>query len=165
MISQEKFLASIKEEIRITQHLFSKLGPEHLDYRPAEGMRSIRELLRYLTFCSIGPAHAIVHGDWATVAPRREAVDALPMDDFPDRMARQYEEIRELLAGLGPDDFERQLEMPWGTADTMSAHLLNTSLKFLTAYRMQLFLYAKMAGLSELSTHDCWIGVDPPAGS
>jgi hypothetical protein len=36
------------------------------------------------------------------------------------------------------------------------------SLKTLVAYRMQLFLYLKSCGVSEIGPANCWAGVDAP---
>ena len=43
--------------------------------------------------------------------------------------------------------------------------LLETSLKWMTAYRMQLFLGAKAAGNDEIWTPDNWAGVSMPRES
>ena len=50
--------------------------------------------------------------------------------------------------------------MPWGTPTTVSAGLMDMTLKCFVAYRMQLFLQAKAAGNPSLGTVNCWAGMD-----
>ena len=45
---------------------------------------------------------------------------------------------------------------PWGQA------IFATSVRFLCAYRMQLFLYIKQCGATELGTSNAWLGMDAP---
>lgn len=52
--------------------------------------------------------------------------------------------------------------LPWGEPVKAGAALINMPLKCLVAYRMQLFLYAKLVGLTELGSANCWVGVDMP---
>ncbi len=42
----------------------------------------------------------------------------------------------------------------------LGAALVNFPLKFLAAYRMQLFLYLKSTLTEELTTMNCWFGMD-----
>jgi hypothetical protein len=44
---------------------------------------------------------------------------------------------------------------------SLGAAIMNSSVKFLAAYRMQLFLYIKQLGRQELSTVQNWGGRDP----
>jgi hypothetical protein len=43
---------------------------------------------------------------------------------------------------------------------TLGRALVETTLKWLTAYRMQLFLYAKASGNEKIGTANNWAGVD-----
>jgi hypothetical protein len=46
-----------------------------------------------------------------------------------------------------------------GDKTTVGRALVEITLKWMTAYRMQLFLGAKAAGNTEIWTPDCWSGV------
>ena len=43
----------------------------------------------------------------------------------------------------------------------LGAAILNGPAKWLAAYKMQLFLYAKASGAPELKTSNLWRGADP----
>jgi hypothetical protein len=79
-------------------------------------------------------------------------------------MRRQREELAALLDGLSEDDLDgTEATLPWGEKVTLRRALLETTLKWLTAYRMQLFLYAKACGNHDIGTPNNWAGVDMPA--
>ena len=161
MISKQTFLESVEEEVRILSHLHTKLGAEHFDYRPSSGQRSIRELMWYLGACVLAVTRGAVLGEWEAYYRKSKEHDHFDIAEFPARMQAQLDAMRELFRDIPEADFEKTIEAPWGTVDTLGAMLLNTALKYLTAYRMQLFLHAKAAGLADLSTHQAWIGRDP----
>lgn len=165
MFSTDDFLATVELETRICKHLNDKLKGDQLTYRPAEGMRSTLELLQYLTYCGIAPARALVDGDWSGVAERATRAKGITAASFGDHMDAQLAELRLLIGDLTPAQLDAPASLPWGEQSRLGKALVDTSLRFLTAYRMQLFLYAKASGSSELSTINCWAGADaPPAG-
>lgn len=164
MFSKENFLDAIATETRLCKHLHGKIDDDQLDYRPGEGMRTSLELLRYLTYNAAGPMHSLIHGSWDSMGARIEQASTMTAAEFPGRMDAQLAECRELAAGLSAEDLEsRRVTLPWGEEGMLGSVLVNIVLRFLTAYRMQLFLYAKASGHPELSTHNCWLGADAPA--
>jgi hypothetical protein len=163
MFDRDQFLASVDREARICSHLHGKLDPAGANEAPGEGMRTPLELLRYLTRCGAAPLRAIVNGSWATIQADARKNDDMTFGEFPHRMQEQVDEIRKILSDLSAEDLAgKDVALPWGETMKMGAALVNTSLKFLTAYRMQLFLYAKQRGRPELMTMNCWLGQDPP---
>ena len=52
--------------------------------------------------------------------------------------------------------------MPIGTPCTTAQFLVDAVLKCFVVYRMQFFLYLKSAGAHELTSYDCWFGIDAP---
>ena len=161
MITKEQFLGTVRHEIHICKHLFSKLDAGQFPYRTSEDTRSVDELLRYLTYCGIGPAESLISADWSTVGQRAQAVAGTPIEEFPALMDRQMEEIEAVFAGLSEKDLVEQLgTLPWGEKQPLGLAMVNAVLKFLTAYRMQLFLYAKQSGCTGLKTINCWLGAD-----
>lgn len=158
MFHKADFLDSLAEETSILKNLGGVLTAADLDYRPASGMRSTRELLGYLTHCAMSPTHALVHDDWEGIAPYREAAADTDLENFPARLDAQLAGVEKLLAPFSDEAMrERQMTMPWGRTGTMARMLVEMTLKFMTAYRMQLFVYAKAAGHSELETRHCWM--------
>ncbi len=159
MITKAEFLASLSHECQVAKHLYRKLPAGSLDYRPTPGQRSTLELLRYLSYVAIAMTDYVVTLKDNAYERRHKASQALKAKDFPKAMDRQMRELKALLGRIPEREFEtRKVVLPWGFRGTLGAVLMNTSFKWLVAYRMQLFLYAKAAGASQLSTSDCWMG-------
>src|SRR5690348_9353661 len=53
VLTKPELIAALQHEVRILQHLTSKIEPAMLDYRPTPKQRSTLELLKYLT--NMGP--------------------------------------------------------------------------------------------------------------
>jgi hypothetical protein len=162
VITKAQFLDSCLHEIAIVKHLAGKVPATRLDWRPTPKQRSVLELLRYLTTCAIVPARAMVTGSWEGAEETERAADVLGAEHFSAAMDIQAAALGSLLDGVTDEDLLSQdAAMPWGAPCKLGESLVNTALKTLTAYRMQLFLYAKQAGAHELGPSNCWIGVDP----
>ena len=54
VLTKDELIGSLQNEVRILQHLCTKIEPSMVDYRPTPKQRSTLELLRYLT--NMGPA-------------------------------------------------------------------------------------------------------------
>lgn len=165
MLTKNELLESILEECDICKHLHSKLPPGGLDYRQSASQRSNLEILRYLSFCGIGGALAMIDGNWDGYQELAARSQELSADDFPAAMDRQKEALKEKFAALSDADLSREATHPMGHKLKLSRALLEISLKWMTGYRMQLFLGAKAAGNDELWTPDCWAGVSMPKES
>lgn len=162
MLSKSQFLDSFAHETTICKHLHGKLNDGLAAYRPQDGMRSTIELLRYLARCGIAGTYGVVRGTW-DVEPIFEEAAAMELPEFPALMDRQSEEVADLLSGVSNQDFgERMAMVPWRVEMPLARALVETSLKFMTAYRMQLFLYAKQSGVEKLGTSNCWFAMDIP---
>lgn len=166
MFSKEQFLDAMAGETKICKHLHGKLGDGRLDYKPGEGMRTTLELLQYLSYCAVVPMYAMVNDDWKSSGPRVERASTMTADRFPAAMDSQLAECQEIGAGLSTEELtSREVALPWGERVALGQSLVTLSLGFLTAYRMQLFIYAKASGRPELSTFNCWMGTDAPPSS
>ncbi len=164
MFSRDDFLDAIATETRLCIHLHGKIDDDQLEYRPVDGMRTSLELLRYLTYAAAGPMDSLVHGTWDAMGARVEKASTMAAAEFPERMEAQLEECRKIVAGLSDEDLgNRRVTLPWGEEGILGPVLVSLCLRFLTAYRMQLFVYAKAGGHPELSTYNCWMGIDAPA--
>src|SRR5262245_51996518 len=53
VLTTSEFISSLKNEVRILQHLITKIDPSMRDYRPTPKQRSTFELLQYLSI--MGP--------------------------------------------------------------------------------------------------------------
>lgn len=164
MLTKQEFIDMLADEMRVCQHIATKIDPKQLDFRFSEGQRTTLELMRYLSYCGSGTIAAIVGDDWSVFGPLSEAASTMSFEEFPARMDDQIAKIRADLADVPEADFtERRVTMPWGSESSLGAALVGTALQFLVAYRLQLFTHAKTMGASDLSTYDAWMGIDKPA--
>ncbi|MEM7165753.1 MAG: hypothetical protein AAF581_09830 [Planctomycetota bacterium] len=163
MLTRDAFLETCTEDLRICQHIATKLDANKLDYSPGEGMRNTLELMRYLTFVAAGPTEALIKNDWSVIARYQEEASTMEFADFATRMETQIERVAALLAGVDEDELlSREATLPWGKTIPLGYALVQTTLKFLTSYKLQLFCYAKASGATEMSTYNAWMGVDAP---
>lgn len=167
MISKEQFLESLAHESNICKHLHGKLKqlpPEALEFRFSEKQRSTLELLQYLAHCAIVPMRAILANDWSNIQDAVAKSKETTFESFHADLDRQLEECGAALAGIGEEEFRtRTGALPMGMSKPLGLALIEFPLKFMAAYRLQLFLHLKAAGLTELGTANCWMGVDMPS--
>ncbi|MCU0725687.1 MAG: DinB family protein [Planctomycetes bacterium] len=163
MLGAKDLLDAMLFECDICLHLFGKLPEGGLDYRPSPAQRDTRDLLRYLSFCGHGFAAALIGGDWEPYTAAAKSSETLAPEDFPRAMAEQKEKLREVFATITDEDLsERRVDLPWQAAVPLGRALLLLAYRGLSGYRMQLFLYAKAAGNTSISTSNCWAGFDTP---
>ena len=163
MITKEELIESMLHEIRVIQYLAAKVPAGGYDWRPSPGQRSVLELLQYLTRAGTGTLLALINGNrdhFAALFERSESTTPL---NFADHMDAQAAEIRSAIEGVSQERLTNERAAPpWGEPkSSLAAAIMNSSVKFLAAYRMQLFLYLKQMGLSELGTRQNWAGRDP----
>ncbi len=165
MFTKEQFIQSIQHETNICKHLYTKLPPGGLEYRPTPGQRSLLELMRYLAAVGAVTTRGLIHNDWSHTKESMEKAKSLPAERFCEAMDQQCEEIKRLLQNVTDDDLlHKDTTTVILTTVKIGEGLVNMTMKFLTAYRMQMFLYLKGAGVADISTTNCWMGMDKPAG-
>ena len=101
MITKQQFLDSCLNEIRIIKHLYGKVTPEMLSYRPTEKQRSMLELLQYLSHFAKLETDAIYQGK--AIANFQDAMKEayqMPADDFVATMDSQAEELKNIFAKI-----------------------------------------------------------------
>jgi hypothetical protein len=163
MITKDQLAAAMIRECDICLHLFSKLPAGAADYRPSEKQRSTLELLRYLSISGVAGMDCMAHADWKRFGSFSGRAKDMPFESFPAAMAAQKAEIEAFFAGVSEQTLETQeAPMPGGASVPLGVAILNGPFKWLTAYKMQLFLYAKAAGATELGTSNAWRGADMP---
>lgn len=163
MLTPQAFLDSCAHETRVICHLATKVSPDAFGWRPTPKQRSLTELLGYLTTCAIVPARAMVTGTWDDFETVCKTESSVTPSSFPWAMAQQLQALTTLVRAIPERDFlEKDATLPWGAKAKLGAALVDTVLKTLVAYRMQLFLYAKASGAYALGPANCWMGVDGP---
>ncbi len=162
MITKDQLAQSMIRECDIIVHLFTKLPDGALEHRPSAEQRSTLELLRYLAVCASAGIRCMSRDDWTLFRPYVESVAEMTSDEFPAAMERQKAEIAEFFANTSEETLGTQeAPVPGGTRMPLGAAILNGPFKWLAAYKMQLFLYAKATGATQLKTPNLWRGTDP----
>ena len=164
-LTKEELISSLQNEVRILQHLCTKIEPSMLDYRPTPKQRSTIELLRYLT--TSGPA-LIQYAkgqpmDADAIAEATQAANSRDFDETVAAIAALSDQYAELLADLSDDDLRGEIMWVDGSQISRGQFLVNCVFGQAAQYRLQLFLYLKACGRDELNTMNLWIGADVPA--
>jgi hypothetical protein len=161
MLTKAEFLATLKREHDITLHLVAKLTPAQADFRFTPGQRSTLELLRYLCVHLEGTVDFHLTNGWAGWEKAEAAAKDLTLAQIPAALAAQWTRVEALLAPLDEAAFaSRRSKTFQGDDIAFNAALLENTLKFSVAYKMQLFLQAKAAGVTLVSSN-LWAGRDP----
>jgi len=166
MAFKEYIVEAIVSDLGICQHLYEKIPEGSMDKRPREGMRSTKELLQYLSRTASITVESFINGGWGVpenitkVKEERAKAAMLEPEDFVATIEDEKNVVRNLLSPFSDNDLlTMETVLPWGTKVKLVEALLNNSMKYIAAYRLQLFLYAKMWG-AEISTPNAWVGRD-----
>ncbi|MBT3232724.1 MAG: hypothetical protein HN356_07905 [Calditrichaeota bacterium] len=161
MLSKTDLLEAILQECDICIHLYGKIPEGGLEYRPSSEQRNTLELLRYISFCGLGFASAMIDGSWEGYSEIAGKAEMLEPDNFPAAMEEQKKRLSEVFNNLSDEDFaDKEATLPWGNTVKLCRALLDISYRVLSGYRMQLFLYVKAAGNHDIGTPNCWAGAD-----
>ena len=157
MITKDQFIASMLHETSVIKHLFTKIPDTAFDYKPTEGQRTTLELLAYLAFVGTSTMD-FLRGN-ASAYENFNANSALvTKENFLEIMTSEEQKIGEEFAKFTDEQLEEVITV-YGTTAPRSVHLLSI-LKWFTAYKMQLFLYIKANGVTDIGTINVWGGKD-----
>lgn len=163
MITKDQLCAAMTKECDIAIHLFGKLPPNSYDHRPTPKQRSTTELLRYMSRCAVAGIEALEKGDFNLFQQVLDQNKDMMPEDFPQEMQKQKVEIEKYFAGLTEEKLETQeANLPGAGPVPLQVALLNGPLKWLTGYKVQLFIYAKATGNESIGTANAWAGIDWP---
>lgn len=161
MINKDQIAASMMFECDVAKHLHGKLRPQSYDYKPTDGQRSTLDLLRYLSVCGIAGIQSLFQSNWKTFGKYTERAAKMSAEDFPAAMDLQKKEIKEFFNSVTERDLEtRDAALPIGGTQLLGQAILDLPFKWLAAYKLQLFLYAKSTGVSDINTANAWMGID-----
>jgi hypothetical protein len=164
VLTKSEMIASLQNEVRILQHLASKIDPTTLDYRPTPKQRSTMELLQYLTVMGPALVSAAKTGtfDVAAWTAGEQAAKARDFDQTLAAIGEHTTAYQTLLGEMSDADFRAEVEM-FGQKSSRGSFIVNYVLSGCAAYRTQLFLYLKASGRDELNTMNLWVGMDASA--
>src|SRR5688500_5969757 len=160
MITKEQLEGGLTHECDVVLHLFGKLTPESYDYRPSSGVRTTSELLRYLAMCGIGGIRWFESGNLDAWKEHQARVADLAPEGFPEAMRRQKRVLQEFFASTDDETLRpKDARLPTGAKMPLGAAIMSGALKWLAAYKLQLFSDAKANG-AEIGTANAWAGID-----
>jgi hypothetical protein len=161
MITKQQFTDAVLFEIGIIKHLFTKIPANGFDYKPTEKQRTTMELLQYLAGTGAASVKAIHAGDKNVYMEERKKTDTITPDQFLAAMDQQAEIIKQVMNEMTDEELAMPLDL-WGMgmAYPKALVLLQMVLESFVAYKMQLFLYIKSSGNTDIGTSNLWQGRD-----
>lgn len=159
---KEHLCNSIIKEIKICSRLYTKIPHNKMDFRPKEGMRSTEELLQYLSWCGAGMLGFWLNKDGLTAKEYFQQVTAkakeMKHENFLSVMKEKMETVEALFDQIGEEDLmNMEVKYPWGTTAPLGEAIMETSVKWMASYKLQLFLYIKLCTNDKLVTPDAWV--------
>jgi hypothetical protein len=113
--------------------------------------------------CGIGAIRWMDKGDYKIFVEMLEGTRFMKPEDFPAAMRKQKADIEQYFAEVSEEKLAtHQASIPGGGTAPLAVAFLNGPLKWLTGYKLQLFMYAKAAGNEFISTPNAWAGIDRP---
>jgi hypothetical protein len=160
-MNKETLKNSIIKEMKIIRRLSTKIPVDKHDFRPTESVRSINELLQYLSNCGTGFIRFWYKKDDRDLrtffAELNAQAKTVTPENFADVMDKQIEMVNTLFDGITEDDLiNKEVEYPWGEKAKLGEAIIETSIKWLTGYKMQLFMKLKLTSDEKLTTPDLW---------
>ena len=165
----QHLLNNIEKEINICRRLYTKLSPDKMSYTPGEGVRTTLELLQYLSIAgTMMPGYWLqeTDTDFGTYYGAKVAASkAMPHEQFLTVMDEQIINIKNLFDGISEDDLlNKEVAYPWnGVKAPLGEAIIATSIKWLAAYKLQLFLFVKLCADKQLATADAWVLTEMPS--
>jgi hypothetical protein len=158
---KQHLLNNIEKEIKICRRLSTKIPPDQMHFRPMNGVRSILELLQYLTIIAeLMPAYWLQNKDAdfeSFFAPRVLISKKLLPENFLSAMEEQIKRIRQIFDQIHEDDlYQKEVKYPWAGSLPLGEAIIDTSIKWIAAYKLQLFNLIKLSGNLNLATADAW---------
>ena len=158
---KQHVLNAIVDEMKICRRLYTKIPPDKMDFRPKDDMRSIHELLQYL--CIVGTAlpnywlNASESDFFASFDKIAAVSKQMPHEEFLSVMNGQIELINKLFGQINEEDLlNKEVKYPWGGKAPFGEAIISSSIKFLSGYKLQLFLLIRMCTDQKLGTKDAW---------
>ncbi len=154
-------LNSIIKEMKIVRRLSTKIPADQIDYRPKEGIRSTLELLQYISYSATGMLQYWYRKDDSEFRPFYALLTAhsktVTHENFIAEMDSQIELVTKIFNEITEEDlFKKEVDYPWGEKALLGEAILETCVKWITGYKMQLFLKIKLSSEEKLTTPDLW---------
>ena len=157
---KQHLLFNLERELLLLKQLSKLIEEKDLDFRPGEKLRSTYELMQYLSNNGSVMMRWFLKNDVSTPEVRAiiaEQRKSLTLQNFEERIDEQIESIKKYFEEISEDDLSNKIiEMPSKEKLPLGAAIINGPIKWLTTYRMELFVYLKMNGRTDISTKEAW---------
>lgn len=155
---KQHLLRSIEREIQLAKQLVPFIEEAKLDFRSGEKTRSILEVMQYLsTIGSVMMQYyegGMTKEDWQKTGEQNKSVT---LQNFSERMDEQQKIIHDYFEKISDDDLlNKEVELFWKEKMPLGVAIMQGPLKWLTAYRMELFKLIKLSGKPEMGTKQAW---------
>lgn len=152
---------SIINEMKICRRLSTKIAAENINFKSKEDTRSILELLHYLSYIGTGTIrywYKTDDSDFKTffTGLKSESVVNTP-EEFIIAIEKQIKLVPTLFEKISDADLTNKIvAYPWGETAPLAEAIIETNIKWLTAYKLQLFNLIKHSSEQKLTTPDAW---------
>jgi hypothetical protein len=164
MITKQAFITKLQNEVRIIKHLAAKANtPELLNFRLSETQRSTAQWLAYVALVGIAWTKDILKDDASWFETFMDDMDNFDNQKFDIVIDNNLSEIVSIIESTPDEKFNEEKTLFWRYTDTRAGHMLTAVYNWHIAYKTQIFLQLKAAGLSDLGTMNLWGGMDAPA--
>lgn len=161
MISKEMFIAKLQKEVHILKHLASKATtPELLNFRFSEKQRTTAQWLAYIAIIGSACAKDMINDDASDFETFTDRYESFDTNTFATTIDANVAQVIAILESASDEKLAEEKTLR-GTTDTRAGHMMSIHGLYV-AYKTQIFLQLKAAGLSDLGTMNLWAGMDAP---
>lgn len=163
---KQHLINNIEKEINICRRLYTKLQPDQINFAPGGGVRTTLELLQYLSIAgTLMPEYWLKENDTdfgTFYGSKIAASKTMKLEQFLAVIDEQTKILKSLFSHVSEEDLlHKEVIYPWlGAKAPLGEAIIATSVKWLAAYKLQLFLYLKLSGNTQLATPDAWALTD-----
>ncbi len=156
---KQHLLQNIEREIVLLKQLSAFIEEKDLEFRPTENVRSTIELMRYLSTIGAVMLRWFVDNDltpeeWVKI---REHQKTVSIKNFTTRLDEQLATVKAYMNRITEEDLlTKEITLPSKEVMPLGSAIINAPIKWLAAYRMELFVYLKQNGHTDLVTKHAW---------
>lgn len=160
MYTKQNLIDSVTNEFRIIKHLAEKIPAGTEGYKPTENQRTTLELLQYLSSIVVNGTHVISEGNADAYKTAPLSPTETTIENFSEKMDSQLVLWKEMMNSLDEEKLAVVINIYGMGEMSRGVYLVENLLKWLAAYKMQLFLYIKASGNTSIGTSNVWGGMD-----
>lgn len=162
MINKETYIKKLQNEVAILKHLASKATTaELLDFKFSENQRSTRQWFAYLACIGSAGVKDIINDDASGFETFMDRYENFDFSQFEKAIDTDTASLIEILESATDEKLKEEKTMFGRFTETRAGHMLSVY-NWYVAYKTQIFLQLKAAGLSDLQTSNLWGGMDTP---